>query len=46
MFVARSAPRFRSAAIEWTSAASVSQGIRLAFSTGSQAQKPPQPSSM
>ena len=40
-----SASRFSTTIAECRSAVPVSQGIRLAFSTGSQNQKPPQPSS-
>ena len=39
-----SASRFSITATEWTKAVPASQGIREAFSTGSQNQKPPQPS--
>ena len=38
-------PRFSVTACEWISAAPASHGMKLAFSTGSQNQKPPQPSS-
>jgi hypothetical protein len=37
--------RFSTTTAEWRSAAARSQGMKLAFSTGSQNQKPPQPSS-
>ena len=39
-----SASRFSITATEWTNAVPASQGMREAFSTGSQNQKPPQPS--
>ena len=39
------ASRFSTTIAECSSAAASSQGIKLAFSTGSQNQKPPQPSS-
>ena len=38
-------PRFSVTACEWISAAPASQGMKLAFSTGSQNHQPPQPSS-
>jgi hypothetical protein len=38
-------PRFSVAASEWISAVPTSQGMKDAFSTGSQNQYPPQPSS-
>ena len=38
-----SASRFSITATEWTKAVPASQGMRDAFSTGSQNQKPPQP---
>src|SRR5690554_519161 len=38
-------PRFSVTASEWISAVAISQGIKLAFSTGSQNHQPPQPSS-
>ncbi len=38
-------PRFSVAACECSSAAPASQGMKLAFSTGSQNHQPPQPSS-
>ena len=41
----RKAPRFSVTACEWISAAPTSQGMKLAFSTGSQNHQPPQPSS-
>ena len=37
--------RFSTTIAECSSAAAKSQGMKLAFSTGSQNQKPPQPSS-
>ena len=40
-----SASRFSTTMAECSSAAAISQGMKLAFSTGSQNQKPPQPSS-
>ncbi len=40
-----SASRFSTTMAECKSAVAKSQGIKLAFSTGSQNQKPPQPSS-
>ena len=40
-----SIPRFSWIITEWRNALMVSHGSRLAFSTGSQAQYPPQPSS-
>ncbi len=40
-----SASRFSTTMAEWSSAAAISQGMKEAFSTGSQNQKPPQPSS-
>ena len=40
-----SAPRFSITTAEWSKAVPASQGINEAFSTGSQNQKPPQPSS-
>ena len=39
-----SASRFSITATEWTKAVPASHGMREAFSTGSQNQKPPQPS--
>ncbi len=42
---ARSASRLASTATQWSSAVAASHGISEAFSTGSQNQKPPQPSS-
>ena len=39
------ASRFSTTIAEWSSAVAISQGMKLAFSTGSQNQKPPQPSS-
>jgi len=39
------APRFSVAASEWSRAVATSQGIKEAFSTGSQNHQPPQPSS-
>ena len=39
------ASRFSITTVEWTSAVPASQGMKDAFSTGSQNQKPPQPSS-
>ncbi len=39
-----SASRFSITATEWMKAVPASQGMREAFSTGSQNQKPPQPS--
>ena len=39
-----SASRFSITAAEWRNAVPASQGISEAFSTGSQNQKPPQPS--
>ena len=41
----RKAPLFSVASAECSSAVAISQGISEAFSTGSQNQKPPQPSS-
>ena len=41
----RKAPLFSVANAECSSAVAISQGIREAFSTGSQNQKPPQPNS-
>src|SRR3712207_9206308 len=41
-----SIPRFSCTMIEWRKAVPTSQGISEAFSTGSQAQYPPQPSSV
>ena len=41
----RKAPLFSVASAECSSAVAISQGISDAFSTGSQNQKPPQPSS-
>ncbi len=41
----RNAPLFSVASAECSSAVAISQGISEAFSTGSQNQKPPQPSS-
>ena len=38
-------PRLSVTASEWISAVHSSQGIRMEFSTGSQAHQPPQPSS-
>ena len=38
------APRFSVTASEWMSAVPVSQGMKEAFSTGSQNHQPPQPS--
>ena len=38
-------PRFSVTAAECTSAVPISQGMKLAFSTGSHAHQPPQPSS-
>ena len=43
-FHACSIPRFTWSAAEWMKAVARSQGIRAAFSTGSHAQYPPQPS--
>ena len=40
-----SAPRFSITTAEWSSAVPESHGMNDAFSTGSQNQKPPQPSS-
>ena len=40
-----SASRFSMTIAEWSSAVAASHGISEAFSTGSQNQKPPQPSS-
>ncbi len=40
-----SASRFSTTMAECSSAAAISQGMKLAFSTGSQNQNPPQPSS-
>ena len=40
-----SASRFSMTSAEWSSAVPASQGMKEAFSTGSQNQKPPQPSS-
>ena len=40
-----SASRFSMTTAEWRSAVAASHGISEAFSTGSQNQKPPQPSS-
>ena len=40
-----SASRFSMTTAEWSSAVATSHGISEAFSTGSQNQKPPQPSS-
>ena len=40
-----SALRFSTTIAEWSSAVATSHGISEAFSTGSQNQKPPQPSS-
>jgi hypothetical protein len=39
------APRFSVTASEWISAVPTSQGMKEAFSTGSQNHQPPQPSS-
>ena len=39
------APRFSITTAEWSNAVPASHGISEAFSTGSQNQKPPQPSS-
>ena len=39
-----SASRFSITLVQWSSAVPASQGISEAFSTGSQNQKPPQPS--
>ena len=39
------APRFSVTAAECSSAVPISQGMKLAFSTGSHAHQPPQPSS-
>jgi hypothetical protein len=39
------APRFSATASEWISAVPTSQGMKEAFSTGSQNHQPPQPSS-
>jgi hypothetical protein len=41
----RNAPRFSVTASEWMSAVPASQGMKEAFSTGSQNHQPPQPSS-
>ena len=41
----RKEPRFSVTACEWISAVPTSQGMKLAFSTGSQNHQPPQPSS-
>jgi hypothetical protein len=41
----RKAPRFSVTASEWMSAVPTSQGMKEAFSTGSQNHQPPQPSS-
>ena len=41
----RKLPRFSVTACECSSAAPTSQGMKLAFSTGSQNHQPPQPSS-
>ncbi len=41
----RKAPRFSVTASEWISAVPTSQGMKEAFSTGSQNHQPPQPSS-
>jgi hypothetical protein len=41
----RNVPRFSVTASEWISAVPVSQGMKDAFSTGSQNHQPPQPSS-
>ena len=38
-------PRFSVTAWDWISAAPTSQGMKAAFSTGSQNHQPPQPSS-
>ena len=43
-FQTRSIPRRSCTITEWTYAVAVSQGRKLAFSTGSQAQNPPHPS--
>ena len=40
-----SASRFSITSAEWSSAVPASQGMKEAFSTGSQNQNPPQPSS-
>ena len=40
-----SVPRFSTTMAECRSAAEISQGMKLTFSTGSQAHQPPQPSS-
>ncbi len=40
-----SASRFSMTSAEWSSAVPASHGMKEAFSTGSQNQKPPQPSS-
>ena len=40
-----SALRFSTTIAEWISAVATSQGMKLAFSTGSQNHQPPQPSS-
>ncbi len=40
-----SAPRFSMTTAEWRSAVPASHGMKEAFSTGSQNQNPPQPSS-
>ena len=40
-----SVSRFSTTMAEWSKAAEISQGMKLAFSTGSQNQNPPQPSS-
>ena len=45
IFHTRSISFFSCMIIEWTNAVAVSHGIKLAFSTGSQAQYPPQPNS-
>ena len=45
MVQAFSASRFSTTIAECNSAVAISQGMKLAFSTGSQNQKPPQPSS-
>ena len=45
MVQARSEPRFSVTACAWISASPTSQGMKLAFSTGSQNHQPPQPSS-
>ena len=41
----RNAPRFSVTASEWMRAVPTSQGMKEAFSTGSQNHQPPQPSS-